>query len=103
MQVYMFAAADTCGPYPTWGYGSPGAIKLVLGFFCAFAAEQRGIVGELHIGQYNGIRTRSVRGDLLSRDGVCEEEVLDGVLDSLAGHLCALVLVNELDLAQAGH
>ena len=39
--------------------------------------------------------------DLLSRDGVCEEEVLDGLLKSLAGDRRALVLVYELNLAKA--
>jgi hypothetical protein len=43
-----FAAAVADGPYATCGYGSPGAMKFVLGFFWAFAAEQRAIVGELY-------------------------------------------------------
>jgi len=35
-------------PYPTCGFGSPGAIKLVSQFFCALAAEHLAIVGELN-------------------------------------------------------
>ena len=36
-------------PYATWGFGSPGAIKLVSQFFCALAAEHLAMVGELDI------------------------------------------------------
>lgn len=44
----MFAAAAVGpGPYPTCGCGSPGAMKFVCGFFSAFAAEHRAMVGEL--------------------------------------------------------
>ena len=45
----------------------------------------------------------ALKRDLLSRDGICEEEVLDGLLKSLARDLRALVLVYKLDLAEAGH
>lgn len=43
------AASAFGGPYSTWALGSPGAMKLVCGFFCAFAAEQRAMVGELQM------------------------------------------------------
>jgi hypothetical protein len=36
-------------PYATCGSGSPGAMKLVFAFFCAFAAEHLAIVGELAV------------------------------------------------------
>jgi hypothetical protein len=39
---------ESCGaPYATCGFGSPGAMKLVSGFFASFAAEHRAMVGEL--------------------------------------------------------
>lgn len=46
--LYMVAAAAVGpGPYATCGCGSPGAMKFVCGFFSAFAAEHRAMVGEL--------------------------------------------------------
>ena len=79
-------------------------MKFVSGFPVALAAEQRAIVGELGRKLATMKRkpknVREISGHIPPGDGVSKEEVLNDLLEGGVDGLDALVLIDQLRLAQ---